>query len=203
MTSTETASRPSPADPVAAATMVCPAGRWWICALLGLILLAGGVFVLLNVVVASIVTAIFFAAALVVGGLFQIIHAFSARGWGSLVISLIVGLMYVGAGLLLMTDPLATSLLLTIAIAAFLLVSGVMRLWLAFRHWSDYGWILGASGLLGIALGVVLFLGFPWSGLVVPGMLLGIDMIFHGAWWLTLGFMVRHPQTEARTFAAA
>lgn len=189
-------------DLTANASLECPAGRWWLCALLGLVLIAGGVFVLADVVLASIVAAIFFAAALIVGGLLQIIHAFSARGWGSLVLSLIVGLMYVGAGVLLMADPLATSLALTIVIAAFLLVSGAVRLWLGFRQWRDYGWLLGLSGLIGIALGIVLFLGFPWSGLVVPGMLLGIDLIFHGAWWLTLGLVVRRPVPGLRSFAA-
>ncbi len=158
-------------------------------------MLAGGVFVLWNVVAASLVTALFFAAALVVVGLFQIVHAFSARGWSSLVLSLIVGILFVGAGFMLAADPLATSLGLTLAIAALFLAGGALRLWIAARHWHDHGWILTISGLFGIALGVVLILGFPWSGLVVPGILLGVDLIFQGAWWLTVGLWVRRPHT--------
>lgn len=181
----------------------CPTGRWWLCALLGVILLAGGIFVLWNVVAASIVTALFFAAALVVGGAFQIVHAFSARGWPSLALSLIVGALLVGAGLLLATDPLATSLGLTLAIAVLFLVGGGLRLWLAARHWHDHGWILSVSGLLSIALGAVLILGFPWSGLVVPGILLGVDLIFQGAWWLTLGLWVRRPHPGGGALAHA
>jgi uncharacterized membrane protein HdeD (DUF308 family) len=39
----------------------------------------------------------------------------------------------------------------------------------------------------------VLLVGFPWSGLVVPGILVGIDMTVHGTWWLALGLFVRRP----------
>lgn len=172
----------------------CPTGRWWVCALLGVVMLIGGVFVLFNVVAASIVAALFFAAAMIVSGAFQIAHSFAARGWKSVTLSLIVGILFLAAGVLLATNPLATSLGLTLAIAVMFFVSGIVRLVLAIRHWNDFGWLLLASGLLGITLGVVLFLGFPWSGLVVPGMLLGIDLLFNGAWWLMLGFFVRRPR---------
>ena len=190
-------------EPVGAAMPQCPTGRWWICALLGVVLLAGGTFVLANAMAASLVTALFFSAALIVGGAFQVVHAFSARGWGSLTLSLIVGLLFVAGGLLLAMDPLATSLGLTLAIAIMFLASGGLRLWVAFRHWQDHGWLLLASGLLGIALGVVLLAGFPWTGLVVPGIMLAIDLIFHGAWWLTLGLFVRRPQGSGGGIAHA
>ncbi|MEJ2435273.1 MAG: DUF308 domain-containing protein, partial [Pseudolabrys sp.] len=126
-------------------------------------------------------------------GIFQIVHAFSARGWGSLTLSLIIGILLVGSGLLLATSPLATSLGLTLAIAVLFLAGGALRLWLAARHWRDHGWLLTISGLLSLALGVVLILGFPWSGLVVPGIILGVDLVFQGAWWLTVGLWVRRP----------
>jgi len=47
--------------------------------------------------------------------------------------------------------------------------------------------------------GVVLILGFPFSGLVLPGMLLGIDLLFNGTWWLMLAFFVRRPRGDTVT----
>jgi uncharacterized membrane protein HdeD (DUF308 family) len=186
----------APYSPQADPTRIpeCPTGRWWVCALLGAVMIAGGIFVLLNVVVASIAAALFFAATLIVAGGLQIAHSFAARGWKSVTLSLVVGILFVAGGLLLATNPLATSLGLTLAIAVMFFVSGIVRLVLAFRHWNDFGWLLLASGLLGITLGVVLISGFPWSGLVVPGMLLGIDLLFNGTWWMMLGFFVRRPR---------
>jgi uncharacterized membrane protein HdeD (DUF308 family) len=201
MTETQTPAPGTPRGPQTDLALIpeCPTGRWWLCALLGVVMLAGGVFVLFNVVAASLVAALFFAAALIVGGGFQIAHSFAARGWKSVTLSLVVGILFVAGGVLLATNPLATSLGLTLGIAAMMFASGVVRLVLAFRHWNDYGWLLLASGLLGIALGVVLILGFPWSGLVVPGMLLGIDLLFQGTWWLMLGFFVRRPREGSAT----
>lgn len=195
MTQSETSASAPPHSPTDLALLPeCPTGRWWVCALLGAVLVAIGMFMLLNVVAASVVAAIFFAASLLVGGAFQIAHGFAAPGWRSRIISVLVGLLFVLGGALLLMNPLATSLGLTLGIAALFLVSGVLRLVLAFRHWKDFGWLLLLSGLLGIALAVVLVLGFPWSGLIVPGMLLGIDFIMHGTWWLMLGFFVRRPR---------
>lgn len=191
------------ANEAALAVLECPAGKWWICALLGVVLLVAGVFVLFHAVLASLVVATFFAAGMIVGGLFQIWHAFSSRGWRGFALSLIVGVLFALGGGLMLLNPLATSLGLTLGVAALMLVSGVFRLVLAFRHWGDYGWLLLASGLLGVVTGIVLFLGFPWSGLVVPGILLGIDLIMHGAWWLAVGAFVRRPREPTAALGRA
>lgn len=186
-------------DRVDGPVLECPAGRWWLCALLGVALTAAGIFVLFDVVLASVVSAIFFASAMIVVGIFQVLHAFSARGWGSLAWSLVVGVLITLAGVLMLMNPLATSLGLTLGLAALFLASGVLRLVLAYRHWNDYGWLLLLSGLLGVAFGVVIMIGYPWSGLVIPGLLLGFDLIMHGSWWMALGFFVRRPRGASRT----
>src|SRR5436190_6376968 len=141
MTGTDSYSnRPQASDTSMASAPIleCPAGRWWLCALLGLALVAMGIFVLFNVVAASIVSAIFFAAALMVGGAVQIGHAYFALGWRSKVLSLLVGALFMFGGFLLLADPLATSLGLTLGIGAVLIATGVLRLWLAYRHWQDF-----------------------------------------------------------------
>lgn len=181
----------------------CPAGKWWLCALLGVVLVAAGVFVFFNVVLASVVSGVLFGAAMVVAGAFQIVHGFSSRGWGGFAFSAIVGVFFVLGGLLLMANPLAASFGLTLGFAAVLIAAGGVRLVLAYRHWADYGWILLASGALGILTGIVVLLGFPWSGLIVPGLLLGIDLMIHGVWWLTLGMWVRRPREGGALSTAA
>ena len=104
--------------------------------------------------------------------------------------------------MLLIADPLATSFALTIVIAVSFLVSGVVRLWIAFRQWSDYGLILAASGIVAVVFAGVLIVDFPWSALVVPGLLIGIDLIFHGTWWLVVGLTVRRPGGAPRGLPA-
>ncbi len=48
---------------------------WWVSLILGLLLIAGGIYMVLHAVAASIVTSIFFGAILAVGGIFQAAHA--------------------------------------------------------------------------------------------------------------------------------
>jgi uncharacterized membrane protein HdeD (DUF308 family) len=172
--------------------------KWWVSLILGLLLIAGGIYLVLHVVAASIVTSIFFGAILLVGGIFQVIHALWAPEWRSRLLSIVIGLLFAGAGALLMLNPLAASLGLTIGLAVLFIAGGVLRLFLAHRLWQRIGWLLVLSGLIGIATGVVIILGWPWSGLVVPGLLFGIDMMFHGAWWLALALVLRRDRPVVR-----
>jgi uncharacterized membrane protein HdeD (DUF308 family) len=160
--------------------------RWWIYTLLGLVFLAMGVFVLGHVVAASIVSAIFFGAALTVSGAFQTVHAFWERGWAGFLLSLLIGLFYLAGGLFLLADPIAASAALTLVIAVMLMVSGVFRLILAFRLRPMSHWMLGLSGVIAILTGVLILAGWPVSGLLVLGLFLGIDLLLFGFWWLIL-----------------
>jgi len=199
MTSPDSAVPPQTTPTVA---LECASGRRWICLLLGLVLFVGGIFVLWTMAFATIVAAMFFASALVIVGAFQIVHALYCRSWGALAMSVTIGLLYICAGLMLMTDPLATSSALTMVIAVLFLLSGIVRLSLAFRQWNGYGWILAASGMMGVVFAGVLYLGFPWSTLVVPGLLMGADLMFYGCWWIVIALVPRQPRTASRGWAA-
>ncbi len=165
--------------------------QWWQFGLLGVALVAIGIFLLANVVAATIATAILFGVALLLVGLFEVLHAFWAKGWGGFFVSLIVGLLYMGAGAVLLYNPIAASAVLTLAFAALLIASGIFRIVLASRFWAQAGWVLLLSGLIGIAAGIIIFLAWPVSGLWVLGLCVGIDILFHGIWWLTYAWQVR------------
>jgi len=169
-------------------------GKWWVVALVGVAFVLMGLFVLGNLVLATIVSAIFFAAALAVGGIFQVFHAFSAKGWGGFLLDLLIGLLYIAAGVVLAMNPVVTSFALTLLFAAFLLASGIFRLTLAWRHWHVFGWLLVASGLIGIAAGIVILMSFPGAALWVLGLCLAVDLLVHGFWWLLFGFNLRAAQ---------
>jgi uncharacterized membrane protein HdeD (DUF308 family) len=69
-----------------------------------------------------------------------------------------------------------------------LLVSGLLRMFLGVRHWSEGGWIMLFSGALGAIAGSIILARWPASGLWVLGLLLGIDLISHGIAWLTFAW---------------
>ena len=63
--------------------------------------------------------------------------------------------------------------------------------------------VVSAGAVSAIITGMVLLMGFPWWGLVVPGILLGTDLTIHGTWWLALGLLARRPAAVPSTMAQA
>ena len=165
--------------------------KWWIVALVGVALVVVSLVMFGHLMAATIASALFIGALLIVAGVFQIAHAFAERDWGGFALSLLVGLLYLATGVTLYMDPVAGSLALTLLFAAFLLASGVVRIALAFRFWHMWGWLLLLSGVVGIAAGLVIMTGFPATGLWVLGFVVAIDLFIHGLWWLGFAMTLR------------
>jgi len=167
------------------------AHHWWWFALLGIVLIAGGTFMLGHLAAATLVSTIFIGAAILVLGAFQIVKAFNTPRWGGALLSAAIGALYVLAGYLLWANPLAGAISLTLVLAAMLVASGVVRLWLAYEHWRVMGGLLALSGVVAILAGLVIFSGWPATGLWVLGLCLAIDVLFQGFAWLMFGFALR------------
>jgi uncharacterized membrane protein HdeD (DUF308 family) len=160
---------------------------WWACALLGAALIVIALFILTNVVVATLATVTLFGIGLTVAGAFEIVYAFWNKGEKSILPSLLVGTLYALSGLVLLSNPLAATALLTLGFALMLIISGLVRVVLAFRTWQHAGWLLSISGLTGILAGLIILSGWPVSGLWVFGLVLGFDLLLYGFWWLARG----------------
>ena len=179
-------------------TDAAPAGAWraswWQSALLGVILIVAGMLVLRDATAATVVSAIVFGFALLCAGFAEIVQAFGAPHWSGVVWRLLVGVLYAIGGGVLVADPLAASTVLTLAFAMALIASGAVRLLLAVRHWQRLGWLLFASGIIGILGGLVILLKWPLSGLWVLGLAVGTDLVLHGIWWVASSWTAREEQ---------
>jgi len=164
-----------------------PWGAIW----LGGVLILAGLFVLTDAVAATAASTILFGFALLAAGGFEIVHAFWVAHWGAFLLRLLLGLFYVISGAMLTAYPLASSDLITIAFAAALIASGVVRLCLAWEFWQRHGRWLLLSGIVGILAGLIVLLKWPITGVWVLGLLVGVDLIVHGAWWIMLGLSLR------------
>lgn len=170
---------------------------WWQSVLLGLVFILGGLFVLRNSTLATVMSAVVFGAALLVVGLFEIMQAFWAPHWSGVVWRLLVGALYAIGGAALATNPVAASVLLTLVFAAALIASGVARIAFAFAYWDRYGWLLLLSGLVGVLAGLVILFKWPLSGLWVFGLAVGLDLVLHGLWWVVSGLTTREEAGSA------
>jgi uncharacterized membrane protein HdeD (DUF308 family) len=164
-----------------------PGGAIWF----GGVLILAGLFVLGDAVAAKTASTILFGLALLAAGSFEIVHAFSGPHWGGFFLRLLLGLFYAISGAMFTAYPLASSRGLTIAFAAALIASGVVRLCLAREYWQRHGAWLLASGLVGILAGSIVLLKWPIAGVWALGLVVGIDLLLHGAWWIMLGLSLR------------
>lgn len=161
----------------------------WVRILLGIVLIVAGLFVLGDIAVATLISAIFIGIMAMVAGGFEIAHAFWTKGWGGFIWQLLLGALYVAFGIVLISQPVAGALIITYVLGLLLLLSGIIRIIHSFSHWKEAGWIMLISGAFGILAGLIILTGFPMTGLWVLGLLLGIDLISHGAAWLTYAWL--------------
>ena len=152
--------------------------------LLGVVFIGAGIVVLGDVVLAAIVSAIFIGICAVAAGVFEIFHAFWTKGWGGMIWQLLLGALYLLVGVTLISQPVAGALLLAWVLGVTLVASGLVRIYLGLKNWADAGALLMLSGIFGVVAGILIFTGWPTTGLWVIGFLLGIDLIFHGIGWL-------------------
>ncbi len=114
----------------------------WLRILLGIILIIAGVVVLGNVMWFSVVGAMIIGIAAIVGGAFEIIHAFWTKGWGGFIWQIILGVLYIIARIFVLSNPVEGVLTLTWVIAVVFIASGLVRLFIGFQTWSVGGWLL-------------------------------------------------------------
>jgi uncharacterized membrane protein HdeD (DUF308 family) len=167
-------------------------GPAWAYALLGVVFVIAGIYVLGNLVAASVITAWLLGFVLLVAGAAEVIHAFYAKNWGGFAYDLLIGLLYLVAGFVLVFNPLGALLPLTLAFGILVLGSGIVRIVMAFRYWAQAGWLLLLSGLIGVGAGVIILSGWPMTGLWVLGLVVGIDLLSYGVWWIAYAITGRH-----------
>lgn len=164
----------------------------WLLAL-GILFIVLGVIALGMSVAMTVITVLFFGALLLVGGAFQIVDAFKCRGWKSILLHVLIALLYLAAGFMLVTEPVAGSLVLTAFLGGAFVVIGLLRLLMGLQmrgSGAAWGWIAFA-GLASLVLGGMILFQWPMSALWVIGLLVAIEMIFHGWAYVMLALAIR------------
>lgn len=154
---------------------------------LAVLLVVAGAAAIAFPVVSTLAVELWTAIAFAIAGVAQTVHAFAARQWSGFLWGLLVGLLYLAAGIVLWRNPIGGVITLTVFLAAVLVVDGVFRSILAFQIQPLPGWFwLLLGGLVSIVLGVMIWQQLPSSALSVLGLLLGINLVFSGFTFLML-----------------
>ncbi len=168
----------------------------------GVGLTIAGILALLFPVFTTLTVELMFGWVLVLAGLVTIFGAFQVEGTGSFFGELLLGLLKLGLGVYLLTHPGVGILALTMLLAAVFLVDGAVQLRFAFdmKRSGSWVWML-LSGVVSIAVGLLIASGLPETSLFVLGLLVGVNFLSTGIAFIMLSQTVRR-EVETRMAAA-
>jgi uncharacterized membrane protein HdeD (DUF308 family) len=172
--------------------------HWVLYLIEGVVLIVLGAIAVVIPPLATLAVTILFGWLFLVSGVIGLFTTFWMRQapgfWWSLV-SAALGVL-VGASLLAM--PLSGALSLTVVLVAFFIIEGVATIMFALDHKREltgrWGWML-FSGIVDLALSVMILAGLPSTAAWAIGLLVGINMIFGGSALIAMALHARATPT--------
>jgi uncharacterized membrane protein HdeD (DUF308 family) len=158
----------------------------------GILMLICGMLAIAMPLASSIGLVILLGWLVLFAAVWHLIFAFQSHHIGGILWKVLVALLYGFVGVYMLMNPLLGVLSLTLVLACFLLVEGVMEIILYFniRNASNSGWVL-LDGIITLFLGGLIWFHWPSSSLWVIGTLIGISLIFSGISRIMLASAIR------------
>lgn len=166
---------------------------WWLFLILGIMLAILGMVALSAPIMTAIAVTSVLGLVLIVGGILHAVHAFALDGVWTVILGLALALLYIVVGFLLLRNPVAGAVTLTLLLAIYFFVSGIVKIAESaqrqYHVLGVWGWYL-FSGIVSLILGVLIWSGWPSSAAWAIGLLLGIDLIVTGFSLIAFGVTV-------------
>ena len=155
--------------------------------LLGILLIVLGVLAIMFPLVTTIAAKKFLGWLFLIGGIAQVVHAFSTRSWSEFLLELLVGLLYALVGAWLAFLPLTGILTLTVLLAITFVLQGGAQTGMSFRMRPHSGWFwMLLAGIIAILAGAMIIAGLPSTATWAIGILVGVNLLTSGWAYLIL-----------------
>ena len=159
--------------------------RGWII-FAGIAMLLTGTAAVIYNVTATFASVIAFGWLLLLVGATQIVHAFQVRSWSGFFLYLLDGIIRAAVGTMLVIYPGIGAEALTLVLSLYFIVGGLFKTFASIAlQFPSWGWSV-ASGLVSVALGVMLVMQWPIASLWFIGFAVGLDLMLYG--WALLMF---------------
>jgi uncharacterized membrane protein HdeD (DUF308 family) len=165
------------------------AKKWWVLALRGILLIVIGLLAF----VSPLVWVTFVGIYMLIDGMVMLISGFGDQPTGqSRWPLIIVGILGLLAGLIVLWNPALGGITLTIVIAAWAIVTGILEIIAAIRlrEEIDNEWWMIITGVLAIIFGILVFQNVL-AGILTIAWVFGIFAIVAGILSIALAFRVR------------
>jgi uncharacterized membrane protein HdeD (DUF308 family) len=148
---------------------------------LSIVLILAGIFAIALPPVVGIGVLLVVAWLIILSGGVHLIFAWHTRTTGGMIWELLLGVLYIAIGVDVLLHPATGLAALTLVLAIYLFVEGVLELILGFRlrPRAGAGWVL-FDGVVTLVLAILIWRSWPSSSEWVIGTLVGISMLFSG-----------------------
>jgi uncharacterized membrane protein HdeD (DUF308 family) len=168
--------------------------HWVLFLVEGVVLLVLGATAVVLPPIATLAVTILLGWLFLVSGVVGLITTYWMRHAPGFWWSLLSAVLGIVVGAMLLASPLIGAFSLTLVLIAFFIVEGVASIMFALDHKREltgqWGWML-VSGIIDLALAVMIFAGLPSTAAWAVGLLVGINMIFGGAALIAMALHAR------------
>lgn len=127
---------------------------------------------------------------LIMGGIAELIYGIFSGSWRKFFLYILAGALSIVIGVVAITSPAFSAATFTLLIATVLMVSGLFRIGGSLINRSaNWGWTL-MGGIVSLLLSFWIFATWPFSGLYVIGLFIGVELIMNGI------FLMATPSTS-------
>lgn len=168
----------------------------------GICLLILGIFSVATPVAAGVSLTFLVGITLIAGGILKCALAFKVGAFGRGLLVFIMGVLTVLVGAYMTRQPVAALVSMTLFLAIYFIVTGIVEIIAAFnlKPALGWGWML-FNAIVTLLLGAMIWRQFPLSGAWAVGVLFGVKLIGSGLTLISLGSAVKKGATE--TLAAS
>jgi len=166
--------------------------KWGAIVAFGMLLVILGLAAVTFALAATVATVTINGVVFLIAGAAEIGIGMHSQSWGRFFLWVIGGILYLFVGLVCIFNPFFASAALTLVLGAGLIAAGVVRLYLGFQLPADQPRaMVFLAGAVTFLLGLVIVTHWPADSIWVLGTLLGVDLLFNGAGWVSFGLGLR------------
>ena len=152
----------------------------------GLLLVVAGIAILVHAVAATAISVFFIGWLAVIGGVVGLVAGLFRIGKGGFWPAIISGSLLLVLGIVILRNPAASVVSLTLLAGTLFLMGGVIRLVAAYQIDQNRG-VMIFSGIVSLVLGLIVVFNLLEASLILLGTLLGVQALVDGITLLILG----------------